>query len=47
MPPKFRVASGRPKKNKNKTNDVVETRKYDPTMLKRIGTSLQCTWCKT
>lgn len=46
FPPKFRVAPGRPKKKRNTSNDVVQTRKNDPTMLKRAGTSLQCTWCK-
>ena len=45
-PPKQRVAPGRPKKNRDKRTDVVQARKSDPTMLKRSGTSLRCTWCK-
>ncbi|KAK1388111.1 hypothetical protein POM88_016289 [Heracleum sosnowskyi] len=36
---------GRPKKKKDKTNDIVEKRASDPTMMKRTRTSLKCGWC--
>ncbi|KAK1369274.1 hypothetical protein POM88_035366 [Heracleum sosnowskyi] len=40
-----RIAPRRPKKKRDKTNDIVETRVNDPTMMKRTGTSLKCGWC--
>lgn len=46
LPPLRRKAPGRPKKNKDKTKDVmVESKKSDPTRLKRKGTSVQCSYC--
>ena len=46
LPPNIKVAPGRPKKNRDKKNDIPQTRPNDPTMLKRQGTSGRCTWCK-
>lgn len=46
LPPTFKVAPGRPKKKRNMSSDVVQTRENVPTRLKRAGTSLKCTWCK-
>ena len=46
LPPVKKIAPGRPKKNRDKRNDVVEARADNPTMLKRKGTSLQCSICK-
>ena len=46
LPPKVRAPPGRPKKNRDKRSDVIETRESDPTMLKRYQTSLNCTYCK-
>lgn len=46
LPPVIKVAPGRPKKKRDRKNDVVETRENDPTMLKRKGTTLSCAWCK-
>lgn len=45
LPSIIKKAPGRPKKNRDKKADIVETRKSDPTMLKRTGTSLQCSYC--
>ena len=45
LPPIKRIAPGRPKKNRDKKNDQVQTRANDPTMLKRVGTSLKCGHC--
>lgn len=46
LPPKVRVAPGRPKKKRDKKSDVPQTRENDPHMLKRTGTSLQCSHCR-
>ena len=46
LPPNIKVAPGRPKKNREKKGDVVQTRPNDPTMLKRTGTSGRCGWCR-
>lgn len=45
LPPLKRIAPGRPKKNRNKKNDGIQTRANDSTMLKRQGTSLKCSHC--
>lgn len=45
LDPIIKVAPGRPKKNRNKTSDIAETRKNDPKMLKRKGTTLKYGSC--
>ncbi|KAK1384831.1 hypothetical protein POM88_022566 [Heracleum sosnowskyi] len=43
--PEFNEMTGRPKKKRDKTNDIIEKRANDPTMMKRTDTSLKCGWC--
>lgn len=45
LPPVRKIQPGRPKKKRDSKNDEVQTRKGDTTMLKRQGTSLQCSYC--
>lgn len=45
LPPLVKIAAGRPRKNRSKKNDIVESRKSDPNRLKRTGTSLRCSYC--
>lgn len=45
LPPLVKIAPGRPKKNRSKKNDVVESRESDPSRLKRTGTSVKCSYC--
>ncbi|XP_017256606.1 uncharacterized protein LOC108226176 [Daucus carota subsp. sativus] len=45
LPPKTRTAPGRPKKKRDKKSDIVQTRENNPSMLKRTGTSLKCSYC--
>ncbi|XP_074351911.1 uncharacterized protein LOC141691065 [Apium graveolens] len=45
LPPLKRTPPGRPKKFRDKRNDVVPTRANNPTMLKRQGTTLRCSHC--
>ncbi|XP_074352182.1 uncharacterized protein LOC141691355 [Apium graveolens] len=42
LPPIKRTRPERPKKKRDTKNDEVKTRKRDPTILKRVGTSLRC-----
>lgn len=46
LPPKVRVAPGRPKKNRDRKNDVVQSRESDPTRMKRISAKGKCTYCR-
>ena len=46
LPPPVRVAPGTPKIKRDKNNDVVESRTDNPTVLKRVGTTLACKYCK-
>ena len=45
LPPLIKKQPGRPKKKRDATKDVVQTREGNPTMLKRQGTSLKCSYC--
>lgn len=42
LPPAVKIPTGRPKKKRNKRNDVPK----DPTKLKRQNTKVHCTYCK-
>lgn len=42
LPPQVKPQIGRPKKKRNKRNDVVGT---DPTRLKRQNTKVKCSYC--
>ena len=45
LPPQTRTAPSRPKKKRDKKSDIVQTRENNPSMLKRTGTSLKCSYC--
>ncbi|KAL8157247.1 hypothetical protein AgCh_002087 [Apium graveolens] len=45
LPPTKRTQRGKPKKKRDTKKDEVKTREGDPTMLKRVGTSLRCSYC--
>ena len=45
LPPIKKVAPGRPKKKREKKNDVVQPRENNPHMMKRTGTTLRCSNC--
>lgn len=46
LPLLVKVTPGWPKKKRDKSSDIIETRASNPYMLKRSGISLQCSHCK-